>query len=529
MDEQVPILIVGGSLVGLTMSALLGHHGVPNIVVERHRGTAIHPRAAAFHQRTMEIFRSIGLQEEVEEAAEREFVQNGAILSVDTLGGRELACFYRSVNEGVEQLSPTSRLFITQIGLEPILRRRAAELGADLRYGTELTSFTQDADGIVATVKARDDGAERIIRAKYLIAADGAHSAVRRALGIPMEGRGAFAQCATIYFKADVRALLRGRNLSVVYVNQPDLLAFFRFAITADAGFLAVFATFDDQGRRSTELEGELSPARYAAMVRDALGVPDEFPVEIDNVQRWTATAATASSFRDGHVFLAGDAAHLMPPTGGFGGNTGVADAHNLAWKLAMVLDGRAAVSLLDSYEAERRPVAALTVEQAYRRYVERVDSTLPATNLAANISDTAIELGSWYHSGAVCEGDAGDDLTENPENPSGAPGTRLPHVWLHRNGLRISTLDLVGRDFMLLAAPQAEAWIDAAKQVEAIDMHRITEPAVADMLGIASQGALLIRPDGVVAWRTDHPLPDPGATLKHALEQLGRDLRQGR
>ena len=230
MDEEVPVIIIGGSLVGLTASVLLGHHGVPHILVERHKGTAIHPRAAAFHQRTMEIFRSAGVQEAVERAAEREFVQNGAIVSVDTLGGRELACFYRSVNEGVEKLSPTSRLYITQIGLEPVLRKRAVELGADHRYSSELTQFVQDEAGVTATVRTRDGGSERNIHARYLIAADGAHSPVRRALGLAMEGRGDFAQCATIYFKADIRPLLRHRNLSVVYVNQPGLLAFFRFA-----------------------------------------------------------------------------------------------------------------------------------------------------------------------------------------------------------------------------------------------------------------------------------------------------------
>ena len=520
MDEEVPVIIIGGSLVGLTASLLLGHHGVPHILVERHSGTAIHPRAAAFHQRTMEIFRSAGVQEAIEQAAEREFVQNGAIVSVDTLGGRELACFYRSVNEGVETLSPTSRLFITQIELEPVLRKRAVELGADHRYSSEMTRFVQDGSGVTATVRSRDGGSERHIRARYMIAADGAHSPVRRALGIAMEGRGDFAQCATIYFKADVRHLLRQRNLSVVYVNQPRLLAFFRFSITGDAGFLAVFATFDQQGRRETLRDEDLSAERCADLVRDALGVGEDFTVEIGNVQPWTATAGAAASFRCDNIFLVGDAAHLMPPTGGFGGNTGVADVHNLAWKLAMVLDGRAGPALLDSYEQERRPIAALTVEQAYRRYVERVDPSLPSSNLAPNLADTAIELGSIYRSCAIVSDDESQDLTEAPETPSGRPGTRLAHVWIEVGGERISTLDLAG-EFMLLTGPGGAKWTEAAIRTGGVGVYQIEAEHVAAAVGIAANGALLLRPDGVIGWRCDGAVLDPDAALIDALHQL--------
>lgn len=525
MEEQAPVLIVGGSLVGLTASLLLGRYGVPHIVIERHRGTAIHPRAAAFHQRTLEIFRSAGVEQAVEQAAEREFVQNGAIMAVDSLAGRELAWFYRSVNEGVEDLSPSRRIFITQIGLEPVLRDRAAEMGADLRYATEMTGFTQDGDGVLATIRSRDDGDERRIRARFMIAADGAHSPVRRALGLGMTGRGDFAECFTIYFKADVRALLRDRNLSVVYVNQPDLLAFFRFSITADAGFLAVFK--DKSGARETAGGPDLSPEHCAALVRTALGVGGDFPVDIENVQPWTAAASTAPALRRDNVFLAGDAAHVMPPTGGFGGNTGVADVHNLVWKLAMVLRGEAGPELLDSYDEERRPIAALTVEQAYRRYVERVDPTLPSADLAPNLADTAIELGSIYRSGAViAEGaaEAADDaLVEAPEHPSGRPGTRLPHRWLQSDAAPVSTLDLAGRSFALLAGPDGQAWMAAARRQGVLDAHRIAEDGVWAAFGATDGGALLLRPDGVIGWRSRAADADPDSALADALRRLRR------
>jgi 2-polyprenyl-6-methoxyphenol hydroxylase-like FAD-dependent oxidoreductase len=515
MEEQTSILIVGGSLVGLTAAVLLGRHGVPHILIERHRGTAIHPRAAAFHQRTLEIFRSVGLQEAVEQAAEREFLQNGAIMAVDTLSGRELAWFYRSVNEGVEDLSPARRLFITQIGLEPVLRQRAVALGADLRYATDMTGFTQDDDGVLATIRSRDGGEERRIRARYMIAADGAHSPVRRALGVDMAGRGDFAKCFTIYFKADVRDLLRERNLSVVYVNQPGLLAFFRFSITADAGFLAVFSTTDPGGGQ------DLSEERCARLVRAALGVAEDFPVAIENVQPWTAAASTATALRRGQVFLAGDAAHVMPPTGGFGGNTGVADAHNLAWKLAMVLRGEAGPGLLDSYDAERRPISALTVEQAYRRYVERVDPTLPSSDLEPNLADTAIELGAIYRSTAIADEDVGDDKVEAPEHPSGRPGTRLAHLWITVDGARVSTLDLAGAGFVLLAGPEGQAWTAAADRRGNLKAHRIVEDGFTTAAGVTREGALLLRPDGVIGWRSIGAIADPDSALSEALNRL--------
>src|SRR3954447_10032760 len=179
MDDDIPVLVVGGSLVGLSTSLFLGWHGVPSLTVERHRGTAIHPRAAMVLQRTVEVYRSTGIEREVMDAAEAEFVQNGALVSVESLAGRELEWYYRSVNEGFEALSPSPRLFVTQIGLEPVLRRRAEELGGRLEYGTELVSFEQDGDGVTATL-----GDGRLIRAQYLVAADGVRSPARERLGI---------------------------------------------------------------------------------------------------------------------------------------------------------------------------------------------------------------------------------------------------------------------------------------------------------------------------------------------------------
>jgi 2-polyprenyl-6-methoxyphenol hydroxylase-like FAD-dependent oxidoreductase len=533
-DQQVPVLVVGGSLVGLSTSLLLATAGVPHLLVERHRGTAVHPRAASFHQRTMEIFRGLGMQSAVQAAAEKEFVQNGAIVSVPSLSSDQITYFFRNFNEGVEHLSPTARLFITQIGLEPLLRDTARERGATHRYGTELVDFEQDDDGVAAVLRSRDGGAEETVRSDYLVAADGAHSLVRERSGIAMTGRGEFARCVTIYFRADMRDLIGNRNLSVVYVNHPELLGFFRFSFAGDAGFLAVFSTTEPDGSRDTHVAEDLTPQRCVELVRKALGRPD-LTVDVDNVQRWSAEASWATRFQDRRVFLAGDAAHVMPPTGGFGGNTGVADAHDLAWKLALVANGTAGAALLDTYDAERRPVAGLTVEQAYTRYVLRVDPSLPRDDLAAPLDDASIELGAVYRSAAVLGPDEDDGaLLVDPRLPGGRPGTRAPHVPVERDGNPASVLDVLGDRFVLLAGPTGQPWCDAATAAAEdlgvpLTAYRVAPDGVLvdagssfpHAFGTGADGAVLVRPDGVIGWRATARAEDARTEVERAMRQL--------
>ena len=231
-DQHVPVLVVGGSLVGLSTSLLLATAGVPHLLVERHRGTAVHPRAASFHQRTMEIFRSLGVQPAVEAAAEKEFVQNGAIVSVQKLAADRDHLLLPELQRGRRAPQPDGAAVH-----HPDRPRAAAARHAPRSAGrrtatrTELVDFEQDDDGVTAVMRSRDGGAEETVRADYLVAADGAHSLVRERSGIEMTGRGAFARCVTIYFRADMRELIGDRNLSVVYVNHPELLGFFRFSL----------------------------------------------------------------------------------------------------------------------------------------------------------------------------------------------------------------------------------------------------------------------------------------------------------
>jgi 2-polyprenyl-6-methoxyphenol hydroxylase-like FAD-dependent oxidoreductase len=533
-NEDVPVLIVGGSLVGLSTAVFLGHHGVPSLVLERHRGTAIHPRAALVNQRTMETYRAVGLEDQIEEAAAREFVQNGAIVSVDSLGGKELDWYFRFINEGVEDLSPSRRVFITQIGLEPVLLAAAERLGARIEYAAEAVSVEQDADGVSVAVRPRDGGEQRTVRARYLVAADGAHSPIRERLGIRQLGHGSFSDSITIYFKADVRRLMGDRNLSVIYVFGPRLQGFFRFSIDLQAGFLVVNSTSDEDGTRSVRIGEDMSEATCVGYVREALGDP-EIPVEIENVQRWSASAEYAERFREGRVFLAGDSAHVMPPTGGFGGNNGVQDGYDLAWKLAYVLDGRADESLLDTYDAERQPVGAFTTEQAYTRYVLRLDPSLGKDDLQPIVPEAPVELGYRHRSDAVLA-DAGDVETwEDPATPSARPGFRAPHVPIAVEGAEESTLDLFGRDFVLLAGADGERWCAAAGPAGAslgvsVQAYRLDADvrdaagSLETIYGTGPDGAVLVRPDGIVAWRTSGSVPDPEAELSRALgAALGR------
>ncbi|WP_349897633.1 FAD-dependent monooxygenase [Parafrigoribacterium soli] len=540
-DLQVPVLIAGGSLVGLTTSLLLSSYGIENLVVERHSGTAIHPRAASFHQRTMEIFRHAGIQDEVEKTAALDFEQNGAIVAVESLCGKELQYFYKSWNEGVEDLSATPRLFITQVSLEPVLRKAAAERGAEHRFGTELTHFTQDDNGVTATITSRETGEAKTVRSQYLVAADGAHSSIRDQLGIAMQGHGS-SECITIYFRADMKDMIGDRNLSVIYVLNPNLLGFFRFSLDGQAGFLSIFSVNDPETGEKRDLIADLSDERCSEYVRIALGCANDEPVEITSVQRWEASASSAERYSSGRVFLAGDAAHTMPPTGGWGGNTGVADAHNLSWKLAMVLKGEAAPALLDSYDAERRPASLMTMEQAYSiyagRYAER--ATLDAKPLAEPRPAESIELGTVYRSAALIDPKqqsvpaSGECDVVDPRAPLTDVGSRAPHLDVVVDGSSRSVHDLFQDSYVLLAGAQGEAWRDAAKAVasrNAVPLRPYTVGPNADAVdasnafarayGIEPEGAVIVRPDGVVAWRSATSAGDPEETVAGAMTAL--------
>ena len=512
-QEEVPILIVGGSLVGLSTAMFLSWHGVPSLTVERHDGTAIYPRAGHFHLRTIELFRSVGIESAVRRASEEQFPPDGGISAVESLAGNEIVHYITNLNEDVAEFSPTVRLFMTQQSLEPIIRDRAVTLGATLRYSTELTSFDQDATGVTAVTKERNTGAERLIRTKYLVAADGNRSPIREHLGIAMHGHGHLTNSVTIYFQANCEPLLRGRNLGVIYVFNPTLRGFFRLENRGKSGFLVVNTVGDTSLPQAANVSEGITEDRCIELVRSAIGIPD-IPVQIQDVAPWSAVADAAVRFQDGRVFLVGDAAHVMPPNGGFGGNTGVQDAHNLAWKLAMVLRGTAGDGLLSTYNTERQPVGALAVEQAYLRYVLRSAPYLATKEMPSRIVDEfTMEIGYRYNSTATAleRGDSGA-LFEHPRHSKARPGSRAPHLVLQRATTQLSTLDLFGKSFVMLAGPDGctwcEAWREAAKMIgieaEAYLVDETADPEhrFPNLYGVSTQGAVIVRPDGFVGWR---------------------------
>jgi hypothetical protein len=318
---------------------------------------------------------------------------------------------------------------------------------------------------------------------------------------------------------------LAGRNQGVHYVTNPVLRGFFRLDRSGNGGFLVVNLVGDTarpeivaaypEAPWANVAEG-ITKERALELLRAAIGVPG-MPLVIEDIATWQAVADVADRYCDGRIFLAGDAAHVVPPNGGFGGNTGVHDAHNLAWKLAHVVHGTAGPGLLATYDAERRPVGAFTVEQSYARYVTRVAPYLGTADAQPVVDDLYLELGYRYASSAIIA-EPGDDRPpqQHPRECQGEPGSRAPHVWLNRRGDLVSTLDLFGQNFVLLAGPRGDAWRDAARSTAerlgvGLDARLVDDGAgeLADTgarfcaaYGISPDGAVLVRPDGFVAWR---------------------------
>jgi 2-polyprenyl-6-methoxyphenol hydroxylase-like FAD-dependent oxidoreductase len=529
IEVDVPVLVIGGSMVGLATSMFLAQHGVEVLSVEKHHGTAIHPRAGYFQLRTIELMRVAGIEDRVRAAALELYDPDGGLNAVETLTGREIANYIPNINGGVEDVSPARRLFMPQQVLEPLLLQRAREFGARFQYSTELVAYEQDDEGVTATVRNVNDGSEQRIRSRYLVACDGNRSPIRESLGIKMKGHGLLSRSVTIYFRADCSTALRGRNLGVIYVTNPKVRGFFRLEKTGLGGFLVVFTVGDIKEPGARFVADSVTDEMAVQLVRDSVG-DEDLDVQILDVDKWRAVAEAATTFQSGRILLAGDAAHTMPPTGGFGGNTGVQDAHNLAWKVALVLAGKAGPALVDTYDQERQPAGVQAIEQAYNRYVLRSDPDLGTEGMHEAIPDMHVEFNRYRSSAVIADQGYVDDGAPDidPRQSRGLPGTRAPHVELSRDGKTFSTLDLYMGEFVLMSGPGGGQWSQAATQTGdrlGIDVVSYTvgdsAPSFCATYGIGSSGASLVRPDGYVAWRAQEYTSDAADRLESALRHL--------
>ncbi len=544
------MLIVGGGLAGLSAAMFLSWRGVPNVLVERHPGSSPHPRAIGFTTRTMELFRAVGIESAIPSVPMPLGQGRPRRVAVESLAGKWSAETEWSPgkSQGAPSggprprmdYSPCSGAAIAQDRLEPLLRAKAIELGSDVRLNTTLTSFEQDASGVTARLR-RPDGSEYSVRARYMVAADGHASPVREALGMGRSGHGVIRTMRSVLFRAPLDEYLAS-GISQFELDQPGLKGM--LTTYRDGRWLLMLS--DDQERDEATLR---------ALIVRATGRPD-VGIDIITTGRWVLSALIADGFASGRVFLAGDAAHTLPPArGGYGANTGIEDAFNLAWKLAAVVNGQSTPALLDTYDAERRPIAWLRHHQIFARPDYAAMAT-EAEKQVVIIEDDAMELGQLYRSAAVLGAGAGLPPALRPEQWAGQPGTRVPHLWVAKGGALLSTLDFLQRDWVLLT-PDLR-WCAAAAAVGGrlgIKIHAMrigsdlsppaaigADPAAIPRdtaapntenfrhefcaaLGIGAQGATLVRPDGYVAWRSVNPPKDIERVLAEAIEQVS--LRQ--
>ncbi|MFE5701979.1 FAD-dependent monooxygenase [Rhodococcus koreensis] len=526
---DVPVLIVGGGPVGMSMALLLDRFGINSLLTERRAATTTHPKARGCHARTMEQFRLWGIEERIRRAG----------LPQES----DVACWCESLNGPLVAYTqpapslntPAPRSIVPQDAVEEALDHELSlRPGAQVFRSTELVSIDQDSDGVRALLRSVANGDEYEVRAQYLIGCDGASSTVRSALGVEMDGREQMALMANHYYRADVSHLPHVRSAIGFLVRPSD----------PSKEETNVLATGPDGDRwlavqKLRDGEEPISEARLIEMVREQWGIPD-LDVKRINVMNWKLSAQVAKQFRKGRVFLAGDAAHQFPTAGGNGLNSGVQDVHNLAWKLAAVLSGHADDTLLDTYESERRPVAQSNTAFAVRNQ-ERMDKMDEAfrhrnedpgawrellVDMDKQLHSEGQSMGFIYTNGAIV-----DDGTPVPEHdsqrywPTDRPGARFPHFWMDVAKTE-SSIDWFDTTFVLVCGPDAEAWQQAGESLIATTSVPLEVKRLPHLLGpleIGTDGAVLVRPDGHVAWRAKHA----GAEIELA-RALGRVLAGG-
>ena len=529
MQKETDVLIAGAGPVGLALAADLGRRGVSCIVVERHDGVIYHPKATAQNARTMEFFRRWGIADTVKRAGVPPDFPH-TVLYLTSLNGFEIARFERASHGGTlpNQTSPERPQRVNQLWLDPILHDLAQSYtSVRIRYRNELESFVDEGDGIVGTVRQRDSEAAESIGARFIVDCTGTRGTVRRQLGIEMLGRAGLDYNLSIFFKVPELWSYHDKGKAALHFFV-DAGGISRSLIQLDGRELWRLGISD------RALYDDPASADIEQLITEAVG--RRIPYGLIGVSPWVAHDLVAMSYRAGSAFLAGDAAHLNPPTGGFGLNTGMGDVIDLGWKLSAVLAGWGGPQLLDSYEKERRPIAARNVRQStedrLRRLQVAIDPAIaedsPAGQRARSELGEIIKqrdgrtfitdgtaLGYIYADSPIVV----DDGTPVPldtimeYHPTSRPGARAPHAWLPDGR---STIDLFGANFVLLRfgpeSPRPEPLANAfAAHGVPLDVATIEDPDIARLF---ERRLVLVRPDGHVAWRADVIPDDPGAIV---------------